>query len=66
MNAIELALFKSRKSVLEVCTDLMIEYSSEIEIQLKQCNSCGVWLKTMKRDLDGSDICTYCLDAYGV
>lgn len=64
-DQIELALNNTRKSVLEVCTELMVECPLDIEIGLKQCNCCGLWLKKMQKDLDGLDICSYCLDAYG-
>lgn len=65
MNEIESALINSRKSLLEVCAEFGIQYPYEVEIQLKQCNSCGIWLKKMFLDLDGLDICKYCLDTYG-
>jgi len=65
VNDVENLLINTRKSILEVCDELMVEYHSEIEIRLKQCNCCGIWQRNMKLDLDGLDICTYCLDAYG-
>jgi hypothetical protein len=65
MNLLEITLYKTRKSVLDACTEIGYNNVSEIEIRLKQCNCCGIWLKTMKLDLDGNDICDYCLDAYG-
>lgn len=53
--------------MLEACRELMIEYHPEVEIHLKQCTSCGIWLKPeqLKKDLDELDICTTCLTAYG-
>lgn len=65
MNALETALFKTRKNILETADEIGYNYVSEVEIQLKQCNCCGIWLKVMHQDLDNLDICTYCLDAYG-
>ena len=67
LSSLDYVLYRTHKSVLEACDELMIEYHSEVEIQLKQCTSCGVWLKPqqLKKDLDGLDICTTCLDAYG-
>jgi hypothetical protein len=64
VNEVELALFKSRKSLLEVCSELGYNIS-DVEIELKQCSCCDIWLKNLKKDLDGLDICVYCLDAYG-
>lgn len=62
---IESALTNTRKSLLEVCGEFGIKYDSEVEIRLKQCNSCGIWLKNMRLDLDGLDICNYCYEHYG-
>ena len=65
MNEIETALFKTRQSLLEICAEFGIQYPLEIEINLKQCNSCGIWLKSMQKDLDELDICGYCYESYG-
>jgi len=67
LNSIDYVLYKTRKSVLEACRELMIEYHSEVEIHLKQCTSCGIWLKPVQlaKDLDGLDICNTCLTTYG-
>jgi hypothetical protein len=65
MNEVEKALYKTRKSVLEVIEELDYNDYSEAVITLKCCSSCGIWLPKMKLDLDGLDICNYCLDAYG-
>lgn len=65
MNEIEAALYKTRKNALEVASELGYNDISEVEIRLKCCSSCGIWLPKMKLDLDGLDICDYCLDAYG-
>lgn len=65
MNLIERTLYKTRKSLLEACTENDIEYSHEIEICLMQCSSCGIWLFDMPRDDDGHETCQLCLDSYG-
>jgi hypothetical protein len=67
LNSLDYVLYKTHKSVLEACRELMIEYHPEVEIHLKQCTSCGIWLKPeqLKKDLDELDICTTCLTAYG-
>jgi hypothetical protein len=65
VNELELALFKTRKNILETASEIGYNYHSEVGITLKQCNCCGIWLKKMQLDLDGLDICDYCLDAYG-
>lgn len=68
LNALDYVLYKTHKSILDACAELMIEYSSEVEIHLKQCNCCGIWLKPgqLVKDLDGLDICQTCVDAYGL
>lgn len=67
LNAVDYVLYKSRKSVLEAFRELMIEYNHELEIHLKQCTSCGIWLKPfqLKKDLDDLDICQDCVTIYG-
>lgn len=60
-------LYKTRKSIVDAQRELGLEYVSDHEITLTQCNSCGIWLKPhqMLKDLDGLDICKDCYDAYG-
>ena len=65
MNHLDKALFKTRLTVKEACDKLDIEYPTNVPISLLSCSSCGVWLKTMKVDQDGLDICDLCLDTYG-
>lgn len=67
LSALDYVLYKTRKTPLAACAELMIEYHHEVEIQLKQCNCCGIWLKPLqlKKDLDSLDICNDCLNAYG-
>jgi hypothetical protein len=50
---------------LDAVAELGYNNISEVEISLKCCSSCGIWLPKMKLDLDGLDICNYCLEAYG-
>lgn len=68
MNELEKTLYRSRKSVLEACAEIDIKYPPDVEISaLRECTSCGIWLKTgqMKKDADDLDICKDCLDVYG-
>lgn len=67
MLEIEKTLYKTRKSLLDVCSEFDVEYIDSGEISLKQCNSCGIWLKPQQLlpDLDGLDICNDCLTYYG-
>lgn len=66
MNEIEQALYKTRKTELEVCTELGYNNISEVEIRLKRCTDCGIWQKKLFPDLDGNEICTVCLSTYGM
>ncbi len=66
MNEVEQALYNTRKTVLEVLTELGYNIDSEVEIGLKCCNDCGIWLKHMITDLDGNDICKFCYETYGL
>lgn len=65
MNEVEKALYNTRKTVLEVCAELGYNNISEVEIGLKCCNDCGIWLRQMITDLDGNHICNYCYETYG-
>ena len=65
MNLLERTLYKTRKTVLEACREIDVQYPPEDDIGLESCSCCGVWLISMKRDLDSSPICDICLDTYG-
>ena len=65
MSPIESGLYNTRKSVLEVASELGYNSYSEVEISLKCCNDCGIWLKHMQLDLDGNDICKVCYNTIG-
>lgn len=64
MNEIELALYKTRKSLL----DITEEFGYTRDIALLQCSSCNIWLRPLQllKDLDGLEICKDCKDSYGL
>lgn len=66
MTPLESALNRTRKTILEVCRELGIEYTDSLP-NIDQCNSCGIWLKKSKLipDLDKNPICNECLTFYG-
>ena len=69
MNVLEAELYKTRKSVLEVCRHLDIQYPPDVEISaIEECSSCGIWLKpsAMVKDLDNNLICKDCEYHYGL
>lgn len=65
MTPLELALLKTRKNILEVVAQIGYNYDENTVLSIKQCNCCGIWLKNLEVDLDGLDICSYCVDEYG-
>jgi hypothetical protein len=73
MNELDRALYKTRKTLLDVCRDLGLEYvldsrESQTGLTLDQCNSCGIWLRPAQLipDQDGLPICRDCLNTYGL
>ena len=68
MSPLELALYKTRKSVLAAQRECAIEYILDTEIGLEQCSDCGIWLRPQELtpDLDGQGICKDCLQHYGL
>lgn len=72
-SPLDLALYKTRKNVLEACIESGIEYDlnsqeSQRHLNLDQCADCGIWLKPeeLKPDLDGNGICPDCEQFYGL
>lgn len=72
MTPLESALYKTRKTLLEVCREFDIEYTLESvgfqkDLELDQCASCSIWLKQEELipDLDGNEICKDCYKFYG-
>lgn len=73
MSPLDLALYKTRKNVLEACAENGIKYDlnsreSQTGLSLLQCADCGIWLKPeeLKPDLDGNEICPDCESYYGL
>lgn len=67
MNALELALYKTRKTALEASIEIGHNDISLGDITLEQCASCNIWLKPtqLQKDLDGLPICRECYTFYG-
>lgn len=68
MTPLDKVLYKTRKSVLEASAELGHNNVSLDDITLEQCNSCGIWLKSiqLRPDLDGLPICKDCETHYGL
>lgn len=63
-------LLNTRKNLWDVCRELNID-PKLLELQqleLDQCNHCGLWLKPDKliEDLDHNHVCGYCRDLTGL
>jgi len=67
VNALDQALYKTRKTPLAVCRENDIEYVLDAEISLQQCADCSIWLKLgeLIPDLDNQGICKDCWQHYG-
>lgn len=67
MNEIEKYLLRSRKTLVQACTDLDVDIESVNINHIEQCSSCSIWLKIeqLKEDLDKNPICKECWFVYG-
>lgn len=67
MNALEQALYKTRKTVLAASRESDLKYHLDSEISLEQCADCGIWLKPVELilDLDNLGICRDCWTHHG-
>lgn len=67
MNEVEKSLFRTRKTLRQVCSELNIDIDEADVYELDQCSSCSIWLKyiQLKTDADDNLICKQCWDAYG-
>lgn len=68
MSALDQALYKTRKTILEVLSEIGDNNICSGDTNLEQCSSCDIWLypKQLKKDLDGSPICKECETFYGL
>lgn len=67
MNKIEKSLYRTRKTLGQVCKELGIDIEDVTICDIDTCSSCSIWEKmfSLKEDLDGNLICKYCYDTYG-
>ena len=68
MNEIESALYRKKKTLLEVCEEFGITVD-EAEVNLiETCSNCSIWFKSgeLVLDLDDNPICKVCKRFYGM
>lgn len=68
MNQLEVGLFKTRKTIRQVCEELELDFDSSYVLNLAECSDCGIWLKQSQLipDLDKNPICPDCLRFNGM
>ena len=68
MNKLESTLYRSRRTLLDVCREMGLDIDTVELKELETCSSCSIWRKTreLKDDLDGNPICPECVRFYGL
>lgn len=68
MNEIESALYRKKRTLLEVCQEFGIHIEDADISSLETCSNCSIWFKPIELipDLDGNPICKICRRFYGL
>jgi hypothetical protein len=68
MTEIESALYRKKRTLLEVCQEFGIDVDDADISNLETCSSCSIWYKSAEliSDLDGNPICKVCNRFYGL
>jgi hypothetical protein len=68
MNDLENGLYRTRKTIREVCRELDLDFDLVYVTNLSECSDCNIWLKhaQLKPDLDDNPICPQCLRFNGM
>lgn len=63
MNDLEVGLYRSHKTIREVCRELNLDFEEVYVNNLSECTDCGIWLKhrELQPDLDDNPICSHCM-----
>jgi hypothetical protein len=61
-------LYRTRKSIRQVCTENGIAFDDAQVIAVDSCTSCNIWQKPrdLRLDLDENLICRQCYDHFGL
>ena len=68
VERIEKSLLHTKKTLREVCWELDEDMPSKEDLLISQCTHCSIWNKNYKlvEDLDGNNICRFCVDLIGM
>lgn len=68
MNKIEEALYRKKRTLLEVCEEFGIPVEDALIDEVETCSNCSIWFKSTELipDLDGNPICKVCNRFYGL
>lgn len=68
MNEVQTALYRKKRTLLEVCEEFGIEVDEADIGTLETCSNCSIWYKgpELISDLDGNPICKTCWRFYGL
>lgn len=68
MNELEQALYRKKKTLLEVCEEFGIEVDDADISNIETCSNCSIWYKSKELilDLDDNPICKTCYKFYGL
>lgn len=68
MSALTDALYRTNRSIMDVCHELGIDYNEEDLEDLSPCDNCSIWYWAyeLMQDVDGLDTCKFCDTHYGM
>lgn len=68
MNKVATELYRTKKTLKEVCEAFGIPLEECHFEPLETCSNCDVWWKSeeLRLDLDGNPICRVCVRFYGL
>jgi hypothetical protein len=68
MSSLTETLYRTNRSILEVCNELDVEYDVEDLEDLARCDNCSIWYWEYELipDTDGLNTCKFCDKHYGM
>ena len=67
MNSLEKELYRTRKTLFQVCQELGLDLDEALTPDIQECSNCSQWLlhRELKPDLDKYPVCKNCMIWYG-